>query len=457
MTSDRSDKALTPSAEEDADLGVRSTNLEQVLAVLLQLEPEAFATREDLVKQTGLAHATIGRALRRLRDRPDVVEFAQSQTSARTAESLRLKEPPGFVVGLEFSHHKVTAALGDLRAQIGVGHWDIRNGLDFDVDSHPDAAIALGAQLVKHLVGERDPRELVGIGLAIAAPIDVAPQDQPRRVRGLGGPGSLKPSSWVNRFPARELREQLPRDWDCPIEVDNDVNLAALDEFRWSQRYWAGALNYMVHLKWASGVGGGLILDGRIYRGSGGFAGEIGHSPIPNLADIDRPKKKHGEPQICQRCGREACLESVISYDRMREVIGHNVSRDTIDESDAGQELIARYSRYLGSSLSPLVNALSPQLLVVSGPTEAVRDIVLFGVREGLSEYAAPAIREEMQVRLAEQRWEQLGDTGARFTVVTGAMHRVLALHAPAYLRRLVDAETSATASGPKIDSRRRS
>jgi predicted NBD/HSP70 family sugar kinase len=417
-------------------VGVRRSNLEQILSALRRADPDTFVTREDLANDTQLALATVARALAPLVEDGTIVESGRSDSSLRGAQGFRLTPAvPGFVVAVEFSHHKLAVAVGDVRANIEA--WQIEDEPSFDVDSAPDAAIQMAAEMLLDLVGDRDTAELVGIGVAVAAPISGSPRQTLRQVRSLGGPGGLRPPNWVGVRPAQELRARLRHEWTAPIEVDNDVNFAALDEFRWSQRHWSGTLRDVIHVKWASGIGGGLILNGRLHRGLGGLAGEVGHSPIPDLNPNDREGL---EP--CDRCGRDACLESVISYDRMRKLIGRNAKRHEVDESDAGQELMSRYSPYLGSSLAPLVNALNPQLLVISGPTDPVRDIVLGGVREGLHLHSPPEIRRDVQVKLAEQRWEHLGDSGARFSVVSGAMHRVLDLHGGSYLRSVVERTT---------------
>jgi predicted NBD/HSP70 family sugar kinase len=130
-------------------------------------------------------------------------------------------------------------------------------------------------------------------------------------------------------------------------------------------------------------------------------------------------------------------LENVVSYDAMRAKLGFT-HRVDVDQSDAGQELIGRYARYIGASVAPLVNALNPQLLVVSGPTSVVKEIVETGVRRGIEASAAPPIARAVQVRVADSRWRELDDEHGRFAVVSGAVRRVLDRHGSGYLSRLL-------------------
>src|SRR6202012_4358449 len=96
---------------------------------------------------------------------------------------------------------------------------------------------------------------------------------------------------WIGMTAEAEMRRRL----EIPVMVDNDANLGALAEAAFGAGRSAGDL---VYLKVSSGIGAGLILNGRLYRGAGGLAGELGHV----LVDPDG---------IVCRCGNRGCLETV--------------------------------------------------------------------------------------------------------------------------------------------------
>ena len=102
---------------------------------------------------------------------------------------------------------------------------------------------------------------MIGAGLGLPGPVD--------QIDGVIGSSAILPG-WVGVAAAEELRRRL----DVPVTVDNDANLGALGELA----YGAGrGATDMVYIKITSGIGAGLILDGRLYRGWGGMAGEFGH------------------------------------------------------------------------------------------------------------------------------------------------------------------------------------
>src|SRR5204863_5071131 len=118
-------------------------------------------------------------------------------------------------------------------------------------------------------------------GLGLPGPI--------HRLTGTIGSPAILPG-WVGIRVADEMTRRL----DLPVHVDNDANLGALAEYHWGAGHGCASLAY---LKVATGIGAGLVVDGRLFHGAGGTAGEIGHTTI----DENGP--------IC-RCGLPGCLET---------------------------------------------------------------------------------------------------------------------------------------------------
>ncbi len=143
---------------------------------------------------------------------------------------------------------------------------------------------------------------VLGAGMGLPGPINTA--------TGTVGSSSILPG-WVGVDAAAEMSRRL----DLTVQVENDANLGALGELVWGS---GKGHDDLVYIKLSSGVGAGLLLAGRLYRGAGGTAGEIGHTPA-----------RHGDA-IC-RCGTRGCLETVA----LREV----------DRRAAQQQPRARRSR----------------------------------------------------------------------------------------------------------------
>ena len=187
--------------------------------------------------------------------------------------------------------------------------------------------------------------------------------------------------------PAHELNRRL----ELPIEVDNDANLGALGEMQWG----AGrGYRDFTYLKVTTGIGAGLVLEGRLYRGAAGTAGEIGHTTI----DENGP--------VC-RCGNRGCLELFAATPALLELLrrrtdGTMTVRELIDCSDAGdpgcRRVLEDAGRHIGVALANLCNLISPQLIVVGGELAAAGDALLQPMREATARGAVPAAGQRVNI-----------------------------------------------------------
>lgn len=199
---------------------------------------------------------------------------------------------------------------------------------------------------------------------------------------GIGVPGLVRYPAGVVRTCANipgwkdvPLKALLQKRLHFPVQVDNDVNVMTLAEWR----YGAGrGVRDLVCMTLGTGVGGGLVLDGCLYRGSGGAAGEIGHMPL-------------GEEGRRCSCGGRACLERQVGNreilqwvrqqlksgvkSRMRTWVGNRLNLLTpelIDRAAAlgdplAQQTWERVGQKVGIVLAGVVNLLNPERIVVGG------------------------------------------------------------------------------------------
>lgn len=172
-----------------------------------------------------------------------------------------------------------------------------------------------------------------------------------------------------------------------PVYVDNDVNALALAEWAWGAGRGARSL---VMLALGTGVGGGIILDGRLHRGQGGFGGEFGHVPI----DFDGP------PCIC---GGRGCLKAYASGTDIaqratarlgRPVGAAEVFRLAADGDTAAEAIVDEVCTALGAGLAIIVNGLNPQRVLLAGSVAKSLQPLQARVRAALARYAfAEAVR----------------------------------------------------------------
>ena len=208
-----------------------------------------------------------------------------------------------------------------------------------------------------------------------------------------------------------------------PVHVENDANAAALAEWRFGAGQ--GARN-LVYLTMSTGVGGGLILDGRLYRGSGGGAGEVGHLPV----------EWGGDP--CG-CGRRGCLEAYVGgrcwAERLRRetpgesrVLALAGSRQEIrpehllaaareGDAFAGAEL-ARWNHYLARGLTALAYTLTPDVFVLGTIAAAAgEELCLAPLRRQVEEAVWPSLWRGTEIRAAS-----LGEEGAYYAALCAAL-----------------------------------
>jgi predicted NBD/HSP70 family sugar kinase len=176
-----------------------------------------------------------------------------------------------------------------------------------------------------------------------------------------------------------------------PVHVENDANLGALAEFVWGS---GKGFSDLIYIKLSSGVGAGMLLGGRLYHGTGGTAGEIGHTVVdPGGA-------------IC-RCGSRGCLETVASAKAIADVLGDSrgepVSiRQLLELARHGDaaavRLIGEAGRQIGVAVANLCNVINPELVIVGGDMSAAGDLITQPILESIRRYAILSAAEQVTV-----------------------------------------------------------
>jgi fructokinase len=196
---------------------------------------------------------------------------------------------------------------------------------------------------------------------------------------GLGTPGALSPatgliknanSTWLN---GRPLKADLERALGRAVRVSNDANCLAASEAR--DGAGAGA-RVLFGVILGTGVGGGLVVDGRPLDGANAIAGEWGHNPLPVTAGA-------GPPQTCG-CGRSGCIESWLNGAALardfqattgRDVDAAEVARLAQGGDPDAQTAIGRYEQRLALALAGIINILDPDVIVLGGGLASIASI----------------------------------------------------------------------------------
>lgn len=229
----------------------------------------------------------------------------------------------------------------------------------------------------------------IGIGLGVPATID--------HDRGLAISAVNLPLVDV------PIRELIADRVGLPVFVDNDANVAALAEHRFGAG--RGARN-MVLLTIGTGIGGGLVLDGQLYRGSTGAGAELGHVVI----DENGPRcqgncPNHGCVEALAsgtalgRAGREAAQRKPDSalgraHASGQEIDGRAVTVAALGGDEVAREAVASIGRHLGVAFSSFANIFEPDVIVVGGGAMATGELLLEPAREELRARALPPQNE---------------------------------------------------------------
>ncbi len=242
------------------------------------------------------------------------------------------------------------------------------------------------------LIVEQSPYswdQLVGVGAGVAGFTDLR-----------AGVILLAPNIGFRDVPIRAiLEERLGK----TIRIDNDANVAALGEA------WSGAgkgVNDCVCYTLGTGVGGGIIINGKIYQGFAGLAGEIGHiSVVPDLEAIQ-----------CG-CGKMGCLETVSSATGIIRMAVEAVERgdhtslsgieqitakDIFDAAKAGDEvsirIVNRAAFYLGKSMAAVAATLNPERFIIGGGVSKAGDILFSKIREVFAELTPSPLQQGVEI-----------------------------------------------------------
>jgi len=319
--------------------------------------------------------------------------------------------PARRTIGVDMGGTKLLAGAVDMgfsvhrRAQRSVAGLDQSSLLDVVVDAVQEARESAGG-------------EIEGVGFGIPSLID---QRTGRSVISVHLPLAGVPFADV-------MAERL----GLPVFVDNDANVAVLAEHR------AGAargFSEVVVLTIGTGIGGGLILGGELYRGGVGAAGELGHVVI----DMDGPR--------CQgNCPNRGCLEALASGSALarealriarerqnsglaravadgRELAGPLVTELAHDGDPDAVEAIRLIGTRLGVGIANYVNIFNPEVVVIGGGVIAAGELLLAPAREEMLRRALPPSRDEVRI-VAARFGVEAGMIGAATLAFDGLAER---------------------------------
>lgn len=317
---------------------------ESRLALPTVMEIVSGLIREGVVQEVGAGRSTGGR-------RPRLLSLVPSSYSA---------------IGISVGTSRIAAVVTDLDARVG-GELSEASSVDRGRSALEDQL----HRLIRHLVSERGtgPGRLLGVGLALMGPV---PPPHARRQ-----PDAEDGDAW-----SVAVERLVPPDLGVPVVADNYANALAVGE----HLYGAGqGVRNLVCIVLQRGLGAGIIIEGRLYRGSTGGAGEIGDA----LIDPRGPQ--------CP-CGRFGCLTAYVGQPAIREralermrlvgaiglaglrpehLTAESVVMAALDGDRVAREVMQEVGTYLGIGIANLIGPCDPDRVVLAGPTARASPIII--------------------------------------------------------------------------------
>ena len=366
---------------------IRKMNTAILLDALRRFAP---LSRAELAARTGLNRSTVSIIVNSLIEEGLIQETdLQSAKVGRPGMLLELNPKGGFAIGIELGVDCISVIASDFIAQV---QW--REQACSDPDEDQITILDRAASLTQHALnfGLSQGLRPLGIGVGVPGMVDVRQ-----------GKLIFAPNLHWNNVPLRLIWSQR---FNLPVFVENEANAAALGEFYFGA---AQGANNFIYLSAGIGLGAGIVLDGKLFRGSMGYAGEVGHMTVVP------------DGELCG-CGKRGCWETQVGpravLGRVRvtlkngtpsvlcDLVGGDLERisfeSVIQAADQGDAValgaLQEVGAQLGIGVANLVNVFNPELIVLGGALNRASSVLLPIVEKTISENALTPARENVRV-----------------------------------------------------------
>lgn len=333
-------------------------------------------TRAQLAQATGMARSTIAARVDVLMRLGLVAPHGGAQSTGGRPPSLFALNPSARVVaGIDIGASHAVAVLTDLSGEVLGEHRE-----DLDIASGPPAVLQWVTESIQQLLEDtrRPATDLAAIGIGLPGPVE----------HSTGRPINPPIMPGWDRF---DVPGAVQATYPVPVLIDNDVNIMALGE----QRTHLPAVEDLVFIKVATGIGAGLISGGRLQRGAQGTAGDLGHVRVSS-----------GDGVPC-RCGNEGCLEAVAAGPALAAHLAAagipaRTGQDVVDLVRAGDltavQQVRQAGRDLGEVVATMVNLINPEVVVIGGRLADAGEHLIAGIREVVYQRSLPLATEHLRI-----------------------------------------------------------
>jgi len=317
-------------------------------------------TRTDLVDRLGWSRITLAKRLDELAAAALIVVAGQRDSrGGRPAEDFVVNKDAGLLLAVDIGGSHTRVGITDLVSEVL-----LEDEADIGLSDGPDEVFAWALQVFDYLLKQlgKTKSNVRGIGVGVPGPVDSAT-------------GRLASPQINEQWQDVSVKDYFAADYDAIVAVDRDVNILAIGEARLG---WPEHSDLTV-LKVGLGIGCGLVLDGKVYHGARGGAGDFSHG------------YRRGT-ELCS-CGRHGCLEAVASGYAIRRELnarGYRVrtSADIVALAAAGDpetlSLLSAAGTEIGLALVDVVGILNPAVVIVGGNLSEAGEPFLGAISDAL-------------------------------------------------------------------------
>lgn len=349
----------------------------EVLSLFRQFP--AGLTKTEAAGMAGLSRTALTQRIDRLLRHGLIRAIgASASTGGRPADRFQLNRELGCLLIADTGVTGMRVALCDMIGEVLEERYET-----LDINKGPERVLtqieARFAELL-HKRG-RSKVDVRGIGLNVPGPVDVAT-------------GRMIYPPLMAGWHDFDIRGAFGASYRCPVVIEKDGTAMAFGEHR---RAYPSIPN-LVFIKLGTGIGTGIVVDGKPYRGMDGGAGDVGH-----IAFSERDER---EPPLC-RCGNVGCVEAYASgWALVRDLATLGLEVASIDDvvslvllgNPDAIRLVRHAAAVFGTAVSDIVSILNPGVVAIGGQLAAIGDVLFAGVREVIYRRSLPLATRKLQV-----------------------------------------------------------
>lgn len=342
--------------------------------ILNMIREDGPISRADIAKKTKLTPPTVSKVVKELIDTHYVIETTQGASKGgRKPTLLAINADQFFSLGIDVGAYQMKFVVTNL-------FGEIKDKVTLSIQPHPaqEDILETMKEGIHQLItsGKNDPDKFLGVGVGMHGIVD--PQS---------GTSLFAPSFNLYNIP---IKETLEAEFDMIVKVENDARTMTLGE------YWFGHGNdadALVGVNVGSGIGAGIMVNGRLFHGEDHLAGEIGHMTI----DLSGPKCTCGNygclqtlaagPAIAARAakemkaGRTSVIRKLVNDD-FDKINGEIIYKAACQGDEFGIELLNQAGRYLGIGLTNLIHTMNPKRIIIGGGVSKAEHFLMEGIEE---------------------------------------------------------------------------